>query len=185
MRIALIAAALTAAAGTAVHGQRVVDLTPFNAAKAVGDIGSGWVKKQEGEEGVTYVCETDACGGRGVVGVGQAKATPDYVKEVVTDPEKTLKSYRYATDESMRPSGCTFDTYEFQRLNERRVRYESRGACRDGTAAAMSTIFDLDRSSMISVQVLTRSPEKAVGLRDAAMAKVAAALDGAEAPASR
>lgn len=177
-----IAAILTLAPATA-FAQRAADLPAIDVTTVVGEIGAGWVKKSSGEEGVTYVCETDACGGRGVVGVGQAKATPDYVRDVVADPDKTLKSYRYATDESMRPSGCEFKTYEIQRLSERRIKYESKGPCGEGAFAVMSTIFDVDRPGMISVQVLTKSEQSALKLRDASIEKLVAALDNTSASA--
>jgi hypothetical protein len=162
---------------TAASAQRAADLGPIDVAAVVGEIGPGWVKKQVGEEGVTFVCETDACGGRGVVGIGQARPSPDYVKEVVTDPDKTMKSYRYATEESMRPTGCTFKSFDVRRLGERRIQYESLGSCPQGTAAAMTTIFDADRSGMMSVQILTKSEADAVKLRDASVGKIVAALD--------
>ncbi|MGA0530952.1 hypothetical protein [Hansschlegelia sp. KR7-227] len=181
MRILLFGAACAVpllAAGTAAFAQRAADLPALDVASAVGEPGPGWVKRQTGEEGVTFVCESEACGGRGVLGLGQAKVTPDYVKEVVADPEKTLKSYRYATDESMRPSGCTFASYEIRRRGDRRVQYDSKGACSGGAAAAMTTIFDLDRPTMLSVQVLTGAEAKAVALRDASIEKIVTALDG-------
>ncbi|RXF73706.1 hypothetical protein [Hansschlegelia zhihuaiae] len=162
---------------TAASAQRAADLAPIDVTVAVGEIGPGWVKKQVGEEGVTFVCETDACGGRGVVGIGQARPSPDYVKEVVADPDKTMKSYRYATEESMRPTGCTFKSFDVRRLGERRIQYESLGSCPQGTAAAMTTIFDADRSGMMSVQILTKSEADAVKLRDASVGKIVAALD--------
>jgi hypothetical protein len=181
-KIQFLALAALAATIAPAGAQRAADLPPINVGTVVSEIGAGWVKKTTGEEGVTYVCESDVCGGRGVVGIGQANATPDYVKDVVADPEKTLKSYRYATDESMRPSGCSFQTYEIQRLSERRIKYESKGACGESAVAVMSTIFDVDRPGMISVQVLTKSEQTALKLRDASIGKLVAALD--QAPAS-
>lgn len=166
------------AAGPAA-AQRAADLAPLDVKTVVGEIGPGWVKKTAGQEGVTYVCETDECGGRGVVGIGQAGATPDYVKLVVADPDKALKSYQYATDESMRPSGCSFKTYEVRRLSDRRVEYDSKGECKGGGAAAMSTIFDADRMGMMSVQVLTGAEANALKLRDESLRKLVAALDAA------
>ncbi|MFC7054121.1 hypothetical protein ACFQI3_15615 [Hansschlegelia quercus] len=184
-KMQILALATLAATIVPASAQRAGDLPPIDVGTVVSDIGAGWVKKTTGEEGVTYVCESDACGGRGVVGIGQAKASPDYVKEVVADPEKTLKSYRYATDESMRPSGCEFKTYEIQRLSERRIKYQSKGACGEGAAAVMSTIFDVDRPGMISVQVLTKSEQNALKLRDASIGKLVAALDNTPASAAR
>jgi hypothetical protein len=181
MRIAYAVAVLLtlpALAGAA-QAQRAADLAPIDVEAAIGEIGAGWVKKQKGEEGVTYVCESEACGGRGVVGIGQAKATQDYVNQVVADPEKTLKAYRYATDESMRPSGCSFKTYEVRRVSERRIQYESKGECGGGAAAAMTTIFDRGRPGVLSVQVLTGAEADAVRLRDASIGKIVAAMDGA------
>ncbi|WP_020178333.1 hypothetical protein [Methylopila sp. M107] len=176
---AVALAALISALPVAAHAQRAGDLPPIDVKQVVGDIGPGWVKKQSGEEGVTYVCETDACGGRGVVGIGQARPTADYLKAVTADPEKGLASYRYATDESTKPSGCSFKDYEVRRLGERRVQYESKGSCAAGGTAAMATIFDADRGGMLSVQVLTGSETEALKLRDASLTKIAAALDGA------
>lgn len=175
--LAIPALALLAAAPAA--AQRAADLASVDVKTAVGDIGPGWVKKTTGEEGVTFVCETAECGGRGVVGIGQAGATPDYVKLVVAEPDKALKSYQYATDESMRPSGCSFKTYEVRRLSDRRVEYDSKGECKGGGAAAMSTIFDADRMGMMSVQVLTGTEANALKLRDESLRKLLAALDAA------
>lgn len=158
--------------------QRAADLPPIDVTKVVGEIGPGWIKKQTGEEGVTFVCESDACGGRGVVGVGQAKPSPDYVKLVVADPDKALKSFKYGTEESMKATGCAFKSFDVRRLGERRVQYEGVGTCPEGAAAAMTTIFDADRSGMMSVQILTKSEAEAVKLRDASIGKIVAALDG-------
>lgn len=164
--------------------QRADELGPIDVTKVVADLGPGWVKKQAGEEGVTFVCETDACGGRGVVGIGQAKPSPSYIKEVVADPDKTLKSYRYATEESMKTTGCAFKSFDVTRLSERRIQYQSLGTCPEGAAAAMTTIFDADRSGMMSVQILTKSEADAVRLRNESVGKIVAALDGSGAPPS-
>ncbi len=185
MRI-LKAAALAAFAlplAMTANAQRAADLAPIDVTKVVADIGPGWIKKQTGEEGVTFVCESDACGGRGVVGVGQAKPSPDYVKLVVADPDKAMKSFKYGTEESMKATGCAFKSFDVRRLGERRIQYEGVGTCPEGAAAAMTTIFDADRSGMMSVQILTRSEAEAVKLRDASIGKIVAALDGpGEAP---
>lgn len=173
--LALGGAALCIA--TAAHAQRAADLGSLDVTAAVGDIGPGWVKKQSGPEGVTYVCETDACGGRGVVGVGQAKAETGYIKELVANPDKGMPSYKYGIEESMKPSGCSFASFEAARMSERRVRFESKGTCPDGVTALMTTIFDADRSGMMSVQVVTKSEAEAVKLRDASLGKLVAALD--------
>lgn len=184
MRIITIAA--LSALGLSLSGpasaQRAADLGPIDVTTVVGDIGPGWVKKQVGEEGVTFVCESDACGGRGVVGIGQAKPSGDYVKLVVADPEKAMKSYQYGTEESMKATGCKFKTFELRRLGQHRIQYESLGTCPEGAAAAMTTIFDSDRSGMMSVQILTRSEAEAVKLRDASVGKIVAALDAPPAP---
>lgn len=171
------AGALGLSLATPIQAQRAVDLGPIDVTKVVGDIGPGWIKKQSGEEGVTFVCESDACGGRGVVGIGQAKAATSYIKEAVADPDKAMKSFRYATEASMKPTGCVFKTFDVRRLGERRVQYESLGTCPQETAAAMTTIFDADRSGMMSVQILTKSETEAVKLRDASVGKIVAALD--------
>lgn len=177
IKTTLALAALALPLATAAHAQRAADLSPIDVTTVVGEIGPGWVKKQTGAEGVTFVCESEACGGRGVVGVGQAKPSPDYVKLVVADPEKAMKSFRYATEESLKPTGCAFKSFDVRRINDRRVQYESVGACPEGTAAAMTTIFDADRSGMMSVQILTKSEAEAVKLRDASVGKIVAALD--------
>lgn len=176
-RFALIAALGAAPFASAALAQRVADMTPIDVVKVAGEAENGWVKKQSGSEGVTFVCETDSCGGRGVLGVGQAQATPAYIRAAVSDPDKTLKAFKYATDESMRPSGCSLADFTVRRLGERRVQYEGKGACKEGNTAAMATIFDLDRPNMMSVQVLTKDEATAVRLRDAYIGKVAAALD--------
>ncbi|MDR4307172.1 hypothetical protein IHQ68_11130 [Chelatococcus sambhunathii] len=164
--------------GLAAQAQRAADLPPIDVTKVVGEIGPGWIKKQTGEEGVTFVCESEACGGRGVVGVGQAKPSADYVKLVVAEPEKALKSFKYGTEESMKATGCAFKSFDVRRLGDRRVQYEGVGTCPEGAAAAMTTIFDADRSGMMSVQILTKSEAEAVKLRDASIGKIVAALDG-------
>lgn len=174
--IALAGAACIAFAGAA-HAQRAADLGSIDVTAAVGEIGPGWVKKQAGPEGVTYVCETDACGGRGVVGIGQAKAETGYIKELVANPDKGMQSYKYGIEESMKPSGCSFASFDVARMNDRRVRYESKGTCPEGVTALMTTIFDADRSGMMSVQVVTKSEAEAVKLRDASLTKLVTALD--------
>lgn len=161
----------------AAHAQRAADLPPIDVTKVVGEIGPGWVKKQTGEEGVTFVCEAETCGGRGVIGVGQAKPSPDYVKLVVAEPDKALKSFQYGTEESMKATGCTFKSFDVRRLKDSRIQYEGVGTCPEGAHAAMTTIFDAERSGMMSVQILTKSEADAVKLRDASIGKIVAALD--------
>lgn len=185
MRIVMITAlsALALPLAAPVEAQSATDLPPIDVAAVVAEIGPGWVRKQTGEEGVTFVCETDACGGRGVVGIGQAKPSADYVKLVVAEPDKALKSFQYGTEESMKATGCSFKSFEVRRLGERRVEYQGLGTCPEGAVAAMTTIFDADRSGMMSVQILTRSEADAVKLRDASVGKIVAALDVPVSPA--
>lgn len=173
----LALAGLASPLAFAAHAQRAADLPPIDVSKVVAEIGPGWVKKQVGEEGVTFVCESEACGGRGVVGVGQAKPSPDYVKLVVAEPDKALKSFRYGTEESMKATGCKFTSFDMRRLSDRRIQYEALGACPEGAHAAMTTIFDVERLGMMSVQILTKSEAAAVKLRDASIGKIVAALD--------
>lgn len=175
--LALLGAIGAAALAPAAFAQRVADMSPIDVVAVAGEAENGWVKKQSGSEGVTFVCEADSCGGRGVLGVGQAQATPAYIRAAVVDPDRTLKAFKYATDESMRPSGCSLADFTVRKLGERRVQYEGKGSCKEGTAAAMATIFDLDRPNMMSVQVLTKDEATAVKLRDVYIGRVAAALD--------
>lgn len=161
----------------AAEAQSAADLPAIDVVTAVPEIGPGWVRKQTGEEGVTFICQSDACGGRGVVGIGQAKPSPDYVKLVVAEPDKALKSFQYGTEESMKATGCAFKSFDVKRLGDRRVQYQGLGACPEGAVAAMTTIFDADRMGMMSVQILTKSEADAVRLRDASVEKIVAALD--------
>lgn len=177
IKIATLAALALPLAGAA-HAQRAADLPPIDVAAVVAEIGPGWIKKQTGEEGVTFVCESEACGGRGVVGVGQAKPSPDYVKLVVAEPDKALKSFQYGTEESLKATGCAFKSFDVRRLNDHRVQYDGLGICPEGAVAAMATIFDSQRLGMMSVQILTKSQDDAVKLRDASIGKITAALDG-------
>ena len=186
LNITTAVAALAFSVASAAAAQSAADLPPIDVTKVVADIGPGWVKKQTGEEGVTFVCESEACGGRGVVGVGQAKPSPDYVKLVVAEPNKALKSFQYGTEESLKSTGCSFKPFDIRRLKDSRIQYDGVGTCPEGAHAAMTTIFDAERSGMMSVQILTKSEAEAIKLRDASVAKIAAALDaqGGE-PAAR
>lgn len=159
-----------------VDAQALADAPALDLGAAMGDPGAGWRKQSSSDEGITYVCETDACGGRGVLGVGQASATGDYVKDVIADPDKMLESFKYGSEESMKPSGCAFSSYSVQKLSVGRVEYTSVGTCPQGGHAAMATIFDASRPYMLSVQVLLGSESAAVKIRDAAAARLAAAL---------
>jgi hypothetical protein len=181
--VALAAFALSAGLADA---QRAAELPAVDVTAVVADIGPGWIKKQSGTEGVTFVCESAECGGRGVVGVGQAKPSPDYVKMVVAEPEKAMTSYRYGTEESLKATGCAFKSFDVRRISDRRIHYEGLGTCPDGAVAAMTTIFDVDRLGMMSVQILSKSEPDAIRLRDASVGKIAAALDGpADQPSAR
>lgn len=171
------AAALAFSVASAAAAQGASDLPAIDVTKVVADVGPGWVKKQSGQEGVTFVCESDACGGRGVVGIGQAQPSPDYVKLVVAEPDKALKSFQYGTEESLKATGCAFKSFDIRRIKDSRIQYEGVGTCPEGTVAVMTTIFDAARSGMMSVQILTKSEADAVKLRDASVAKIAAALD--------
>ena len=179
MRLIKIAAltGLALSLAGAAHAQRAADLPPIDVTTVVAEVGPGWIKKQTGEEGVTFVCESDACGGRGVVGVGQAKPSPDYVKLVVAEPDKALKSFQYGTEESLKATGCAFKSFDVRRLSDHRVQYEGLGTCPEGAVAAMTTIFDSERLGMMSVQILTKSEADAVKLRDVSVGKIVAALD--------
>lgn len=186
MRIAFInlgaALAATLGLGGAPQAQSAAPAKPFSLEAAAGEVGQGWRKQIGTAESVTYVCDADSCGGRGVLGVSQATASLDYVKLVVADPDKALASYKYGSEESMKTTGCAFKTYEVKRRGDKRVLYESAGACRDGSAATMTTIFDADRPNITSVQVLTASESVAVALRDQVAGNLISALDGAGGP---
>ncbi|MFL1876051.1 hypothetical protein ACIKT0_12835 [Hansschlegelia beijingensis] len=173
----LVASAIMASviAGTA-SAQSLENVPPLDLGAAIGEPGEGWRKQSATDEGLTFVCESEACGGRGVLGVGQAKTSPDYVKAVIADPDKMLKSYQYGSEESMKPSGCSFSSYATKRIGEQRVQYTSVGTCPQGGHAAMTTIFDGNRPYMISVQVLTGSEAAAVKLRDQTTDKLNSAL---------
>ncbi|MFC3694325.1 hypothetical protein [Chenggangzhangella methanolivorans] len=179
----LVLAGLALPFAGAAHAQQALDLPQIDVTKVVAEIGPGWVKKQTGEEGVTFVCESDACGGRGVVGVGQAKPSPDYVKLVVAEPDKALQSFKYGTEESLKATGCAFKSFDVRRLSDHRVQYEGLGFCPEGATAAMTTIFDSQRLGMMSVQILTKSEAGAVKLRDDSVEKIVAALDAPAADA--
>ncbi|GLK68000.1 hypothetical protein [Hansschlegelia plantiphila] len=187
MGIGLIHAAGVAIAIGGLMGAAEAQMRPpVNIGAAVGDVGPGWKKQPGSDEGITYVCDAESCGGRGVLGLSQAAATPDYVKGVIADPDKMLASYQYASEESMKPTGCAFVKYEVKRLGDRRVRYDSTGKCPQGSFAAMTTIFDADRPTMMAVQVLTGSESGALKLRDASADKIVHALEqDAAAPAEK
>lgn len=170
---ALLVSALAFVATAHAQAGDVLDLET-----AAGEVGQGWVKKSGSGEGVTYVCDADSCGGRGVLGISQAGASGDYVKLVVADPDKALATYKYGSEESMKTTGCAFKTYDVKRQGTTRVLYESVGACPDGSAASMTTIFDADRPNIMSVQVLTKTESVALSLRDRIAGNVVAALDG-------
>ncbi|MET0312832.1 MAG: hypothetical protein ABW275_00405 [Hansschlegelia sp.] len=179
MRISIAAAAAfvaVLAGADQVSAQKLADAPAVDLAAAVGDVGPGWRKQASGDEGMTFVCDNDACGGRGVLGVGQATASPDYVRQVIADPDRMLASYRYGSEESMKPSGCAFTKFDVRRSGERRVQYTSVGECPEGGHAAMTTIFDAGKPFMMSVQVLSGSETAAVTLRDKTAAKIEAAL---------
>jgi len=156
--------------------QSIANVPALDLGATVGDPGAGWRKHSSGEESVTYVCDADACGGRGVLGVSQASATSDYVRAIIADPQKMLQSYEYGSEESMKPSGCAFTSYAVKRIGEQRVQYTSLGTCPQGGHAAMATIFDANRPYMLSVQVLTGSEVAAVKLRDKTADKLLEAL---------
>jgi hypothetical protein len=174
-----IAAAVLAAAFALADAAQAQSGAALDLESAAGDVGQGWQKKSGTGEGVTYVCDADSCGGRGVLGVSQATASGDYVKLVIADPDKALATYKYGSEESMKATGCAFKSYDVKRQGKTRVLYESLGACPDGSAASMTTIFDVDRPNIMSVQVLTKTQHVALSLRDRIAGNVVAALDEA------
>ena len=167
---------MASAIASPASSQSLANVPALDLSAAIGDPGPGWRKHSSGEESVTYVCDAEPCGGRGVLGVSQASATSDYVRAIIADPQKMLQSYEYGSEESMKPTGCAFTSYAVKRIGEQRVQYTSVGTCPQGGHAAMATIFDANRPYMLSVQVLIGSEAAAVKLRDTTADKLLQAL---------
>ncbi|GLK81491.1 hypothetical protein [Methylopila turkensis] len=149
----------------------------INIEKVLGEVGAGWTKHSATGESVTYICDKDSCGGRGVLGVSAAKPSDDYLKKIVADPNGALPSFKYGNEESMKATGCAFKTYDVKKLSDSRVQIDSAGGCPDGSSAVMATIFDAKAKRLMAVQVLTKGESAALKLRDDSAAKIAQALD--------
>ncbi|MFD1332244.1 hypothetical protein ACFQ4O_09575 [Methylopila musalis] len=153
------------------------DRPSINIEQTLGDIGAGWRKHSATGESVTYICDNDACGGRGVMGVSSARPSEDYFKKIIADPQGALPSYKYGNDESMKATGCAFKSYDVKKVSDTRVRIDSVGGCPDGASAVMTTLFDAKAGRLMAVQVLTKGESAALKLRDDSAEKIAKALD--------
>ncbi|GLK76878.1 hypothetical protein GCM10008171_21320 [Methylopila jiangsuensis] len=171
------AAAPAPAAPQAAPAPAEDNLPALNIEQTLGDVGSGWRKHSATGESVTYICDQDSCGGRGVLGVSSARPSEDYFKKIIADPQGALPSYKYGNDESMKATGCAFKTYEAKKLSDTRVRIDSVGGCPDGASAVMTTLFDAKAGRLLAVQVLTKGESAALKLRDDSADKIAKALD--------
>ncbi|GLK56023.1 hypothetical protein JOD31_000942 [Methylopila capsulata] len=171
------AAAQTAAPPAAAPTTTADDAPQLDIEKTLGDVGAGWTKQNATGESVTYVCDKDSCGGRGVLGISAAKPSGEYLKKVVADPQGALTAFKYGNEESMKATGCAFKSYDIKKINDARVQIDSAGGCPDGSSAVMSTIFDSKSERLMAVQVLTKGESAALKLRDDSAAKINKALD--------